>query len=83
MVRDFQASQNVSDDDPWLQSLDLEYHRLDLKEGLYYSLEQSGAMLFAPDERAVEEAMRQPPSTTRPSLRIQIRALSDNTTVSL
>ncbi|MDB6040922.1 MAG: proteasome accessory factor, partial [Verrucomicrobiales bacterium] len=69
LVRDFQASQNVSDDDPWLQSLDLEYHRLDLKEGLYYGLEQSGAMLFSPQEALVEEAMHFPPPTTRAYVR--------------
>ena len=33
LVREFQAAQNIEPDDPWLQSLDLEYHRLDLAEG--------------------------------------------------
>lgn len=69
LVRDFQASQNIGDNDPWLQSLDLEYHRLDLKEGLYYGLEQSGAMIFRPDESAVEEAMHFPPQSTRAYIR--------------
>ena len=43
LIREFQGAQNIADDDPWLRSLDLEYHRLDLEEGLYYGLEQSGA----------------------------------------
>src|SRR4029079_6715421 len=50
LVRDFQAGQNLADDDPWLRSLDLEYHRLDLTEGLYYGLEQAGAMLGVPED---------------------------------
>ncbi len=69
LVREFQASQNIAADDPWLQSLDLEYHRLDLAEGLYYGLEQSGAMLGVPDEAAVRRAMREPPATTRALVR--------------
>jgi proteasome accessory factor A len=68
LVRDFQKAQNLSDDDPWLQSLDLEYHRLDLAEGLYYGLEQSGAMLEVPEEGAVRRAVTQPP-TTRATVR--------------
>jgi proteasome accessory factor A len=69
LVREFQAAQNIGPDDPWLQSLDLEYHRLDLAEGLYYGLEQSGAMLGAPEEAAVHWAMCEPPSTTRAYVR--------------
>jgi proteasome accessory factor A len=48
MVREFQAAQNLAEDDPWLRSFDLEYHRLDFAEGLYYGLEQSGAMRAPP-----------------------------------
>jgi len=69
MVREFQAAQNIAPDDPWLQALDLEYHRLDLAEGLYYSLEQGGAILGVPDESAVRQAVRQPPPTTRALIR--------------
>ncbi|HEX3798100.1 MAG TPA: proteasome accessory factor PafA2 family protein [Verrucomicrobiae bacterium] len=69
LVREFQESQNIAEDDPWLQSLDLEYHRLDLAEGLYFGLEQSGAMLGVPDEVAVRRAMREPPMTTRALVR--------------
>lgn len=69
LIREFQAAQNVSDDDPWLQSLDLEYHRLDLEEGLYFGLERAGAMRGAVSEEAVAEALRQPPATTRAYVR--------------
>jgi Pup amidohydrolase len=37
LIREFQAAQNVGANDPWLQSLDLEYHRLDREKGLYYA----------------------------------------------
>jgi Pup amidohydrolase len=69
LVREFQASQNLADDDPWLRSLDLEYHRLDLGEGLYYGLEQMSAMLGSPEEAAVWHAVSQPPKTTRAYVR--------------
>ncbi len=69
LVREFQAAQNIADDDPWLQALDLEYHRLDFGEGLYFGLEQSGAMLGVPDEAVVQRAVFEPPSTTRAYVR--------------
>ena len=69
LVREFQAAQNIAPDDPWLQSLDLEYHRLDLAEGLYYALEQGGTMLGVPEEAAVRRAVREPPTTTRAHVR--------------
>jgi Pup amidohydrolase len=69
LIKEFQASQNIAPDDPWLQSLDLEYHRLDLAEGLYYGLEQSGAMLGVPDEAVVRRAVNEPPATTRAYVR--------------
>ena len=68
LVREFQKAQNLSNDDPWLQSLDLEYHRLDMTEGLYYGLEQSGGILGVPDEMMVRRAVTQPP-TTRATVR--------------
>ncbi len=72
LVREFQAAQNLPDDDPWLQSLDLEYHRLDLAEGLYYGLEQGGGMLGVPEEVQVRRAVREPPATTRALVRGKI-----------
>ena len=70
-IREFLSAQNLADDDPWLLSLDLEYHRLDPAEGLYFGLEQAGAMRGVPDETAVRQAVLQPPSTTRALIRGQ------------
>jgi proteasome accessory factor PafA2 len=61
MVREFQAAQDLAADDPWLRSFDLEYHRLDFGEGLYFGLEQSGAMRGVPSENAVRDAIKHPP----------------------
>jgi len=68
LVREFQGTQKIGDDDPWLQSLDLEYHRLDTAEGLYWGLEQAGRMRGVPDEKAVRRAVTHPP-TTRATVR--------------
>lgn len=69
LIREFQAAQNLRDEDPWLRSLDLEYHRLDREEGLYYVLEQSGAMALAVDDATSREAITNPPRTTRAQIR--------------
>jgi proteasome accessory factor A len=69
LIREFQAAQNVGANDPWLQSLDLEYHRLDREKGLYYALEQSGSMLGVPDDASVRRAISDPPRTTRAYIR--------------
>lgn len=69
LLREFQEAQDVPDDDPWLQSLDLEYHRLGLQEGLYYGWEQGGGMQPVVPEEAVQTALGQPPATTRALIR--------------
>ena len=69
LIREFQEAQNISDDDPWLQSLDLEYSRLHLQEGLYYGLEQSGAVRGAVSDQVVQSAIRGAPKTTRAYIR--------------
>ncbi len=65
LVRKFQKAQGIEDNDPWLQSLDLEYHRLDADEGLYYGLEQTGGVRGVPDNAEVKAALSMPPESTR------------------
>ena len=58
-------SENLQWDDPWLQSLDLEYHNIDPARGLFFSV--------TPGKRIAEwnngvrrpEAMHLPPANTR------------------
>jgi proteasome accessory factor A len=69
LIREFQQEQNLSDNDPWLQSLDLEYHRLDRECGLYYALEQAGSIVGVPDDAMVRRAIGEPPRSTRAYVR--------------
>jgi proteasome accessory factor PafA2 len=69
LIKEFQAAQNIADDDAWLRSLDLEYSRLDMREGLYYGLEQQGSIRKVIREEQVQRAIRQPPTTTRAYIR--------------
>jgi proteasome accessory factor A len=69
LIREFQASQQLPPGDPWLQSLDLEYHRLDRECGLYYGLEQSGQIKGVPDESLVRRSIGEPPRSTRAYIR--------------
>jgi proteasome accessory factor A len=52
-------------DDAWLQSLDLEYHNIDLDAGLYYGLEAQGLMRRVVTDQQIEEAIQNPPADTR------------------
>jgi proteasome accessory factor A len=69
LVQEFRQAQKIGSTDPWLQSLDLEYHRLDRQAGLYYALEQAGSIMGVPDEAAVLRAISEPPRTTRAYVR--------------
>jgi proteasome accessory factor A len=69
MIRDFQAAHGLADSDPWLTSLDLEYHCLDLDTGLYYALERTEQRPAVPPEEEVRYAMANPPETTRAYIR--------------
>ena len=52
-------------DDPWLQSLDLEYHNVRRDEGLFAELVREGTVQrFVTDEQ-IRQAIRQPPPDTR------------------
>lgn len=69
LIRQFQEAEDIPDHDPWLRSLDLEYHRLDPIEGLYFALEQTGAMQGVPEPAAVDRALHEPPPDTRAAIR--------------
>jgi Pup amidohydrolase len=69
LIREFQKAQGLADDDPWLRSLDLEFHRLDPDEGLYYALEGAGEIVGVPDSGMVAAAVNGPPESTRACVR--------------
>ncbi|MCC7373795.1 MAG: proteasome accessory factor PafA2 family protein [Verrucomicrobiales bacterium] len=69
LLREFQESEGLTPEDPWLRSLDLEYHLLDRDQGLYFALEQAGRMQGVPDPVEVERAIHRPPQDTRAAIR--------------
>jgi hypothetical protein len=67
----FVAAENIPWDDPWLQSIDLEYHNIDPAKGLFFGVE--GAKRIAEWNHSVrrDEATTTPPSNTRAAGRAQ------------
>src|SRR5213592_822268 len=60
-----QEEAKLSWSDPWLQSIDLEYHNLDLDRGLYYEVLRKGLMRRVTTEDEIKSAIFNPPETTR------------------
>ncbi len=69
LYRQFMESENLGWDDPWLQSLDLEYHNLDPERGLYRGLEQEGQVLELFKGSEIESAIETPPVGSRAWIR--------------
>lgn len=65
----FVESEKVRWDDPWLKSLDLEYHNLDPERGLYRGLEQTGDVYAMFSNGEVQRAIKKPPEDTRAFVR--------------
>ncbi len=60
-----QEEEKLSWSDPWLQSIDLEYHNIDVERGLYYELMRQEAMRRVVSEEEIHAAIFSPPETTR------------------
>jgi proteasome accessory factor A len=65
LLTTFRESEGLDWTDPWLQSIDLEYHNIALDQGLYYELIRSGQMRRFISEQDIKAAIFQPPETTR------------------
>jgi proteasome accessory factor A len=61
----FAESEKVSWEDPWLQSLDLEYHNVDRSESLYYELVRSSKVRRVVTDYEIGRAIFYPPLNTR------------------
>jgi proteasome accessory factor A len=64
----FRQSENLGWQDPWLQSLDLEYHNIDPARGLYFQLQPTEDRIIqwnAKVAAAIPEARTIAPATTR------------------
>ena len=65
LLETMREAERLSWSDPWLQSIDLEYHNVGLENGLYYELAREGRMQRLVSEEDVKLAIFQPPETTR------------------
>lgn len=61
LLETFVESEEIEWDDPWLQSIDLEYHNINVEEGLFYGLPMQNVVT---DEQ-IQAAMHTPPADTR------------------
>ena len=69
LLNSFREAEGLAWSDPWLQSLDLEYHLLKNDEGLFYALENSGQMRKLIGEAEIIHAVQHPPPSSRAYLR--------------
>jgi len=65
MLESYMESENVDWGDDVLHSLDLEYHNINTQTGLYYGLEEMGAMQRVCSDERLREAVSTPPQDTR------------------
>lgn len=69
LLETFMQEERIGWDDPWLASLDLEYHNVDPEQGLYLGLEADGKAWRMSTDEAIDEALQNGPSDTRGGLR--------------
>jgi proteasome accessory factor A len=65
LLETFRAEQGLGWDDPWLQSLDLEYHNLNPSRGLFYALPPMDEISQFNLTNRRESALREAPRDTR------------------
>lgn len=65
LLETFLEAEGLAWDDPWVKSLDLEYHNLNPSKGLYFALGDEGRVPRFTTESAVALAVGGPPRNTR------------------
>ena len=65
LIETFREAEKLEWEDPWLKSLDLEYHNLDPDRGLYFGLVEEGKAPRVTTEAAIQLAKLHPPRNTR------------------
>jgi hypothetical protein len=65
LLNTLQEEEKLSWTDPWLQSIDLDYHDVDLERGLYHELVRLSSMRRVVTEDEIKMAIFTPPETTR------------------
>jgi proteasome accessory factor A len=71
LIERFMEEEGVEWGDPWLQSIDLEYHNIDPESGLYYCLERMGYVRRVVRDEDIEKAISEPPANTRAKARAE------------
>ena len=61
----FRCSEKLTWQDPWLQSLDLEYHNLHPERGLFFTLKPAKRIAEWNASMQISEALQSPPEDTR------------------
>jgi len=79
MLCEFRQEENLEWHDPWLKSLDLEYHNLNKNSGLYWGLEATGDASRKTNDEAVKYAQTNPPRGTRADGRGELVKILMNT----
>lgn len=69
LLQMFVEEEGVSWRDPWLQSLDLEYHNLDPKRSLFHGLIEQGMAQRVVSDKEIALCAAEPPANTRAQAR--------------
>ena len=69
LLETFAREERVRWDDPWLASLDLEYHNIDPDRGLFFGLESEGKVFRLTTDADIQRAMTVGPCDTRGGIR--------------
>jgi proteasome accessory factor A len=69
VVEEYRARHKLALDDPRVQMLDLQYHDIDRKRGVFYKMESRGLVERMCDDETIERARDVAPQTTRARLR--------------
>ena len=78
LLETFMQEERIGWDDPWLASLDLEYHNVNLDRGLFLALEAEGKTWRLTSDQDIESALTTGPADTRGGIRgLCIRRFSD------
>ena len=69
LLENYMAKKSCGWDDPRLGMMDLQYHDINRKRGLFYLLAERQGIRKLVDEEAIEQAKTTPPQTTRAKVR--------------
>jgi proteasome accessory factor A len=69
LIESYCARHELPLSDPRVALLDLQYHDIDRRRGLFYKMQQRGLVERVTSDEAIDEAVETPPQTTRARLR--------------